>query len=40
MPETATYFPKIKDIEAASLKLKDVASVTPLIKNLQYSKKF
>lgn len=40
MPETATYFPKIKDIEAAALKLKDVASVTPLIKNLQYSKQF
>ncbi len=40
MPETATYFPKIKDIEAASLKLKDVASITPLIKNLQCSKQF
>lgn len=40
MLETATYFPKIKDIEAASLKLKDVASVTPLIKNIQCSKQF
>lgn len=40
MQETATYFPKIKDIEAASLKLKDIASVTPLIKNIQTSKKF
>lgn len=40
MPETATYFPKIKDIEVAALKLKDVASVTPLVKNLQCSIQF
>ena len=35
-----TYFPSIKSIEAASQNLSDVASVTPLMPNLQYSKKF
>ncbi|MCI2228708.1 threonine ammonia-lyase IlvA [Polaribacter sp. MSW13] len=39
--ETETiYFPSIKNIKAASLRLKDVASVTPLTLNLQNSKKF
>ncbi len=34
------YNPTIESIEAASLRLKGVASVTPLIQNLQYSKQF
>lgn len=40
MQTRTTYYPSLKAIEAASLKLKDVASVTPLIENFQYSKKF
>jgi len=40
MQKSVTYYPKIKDIELAALNLKDVATVTPLIKNLQYSKQF
>jgi threonine dehydratase len=34
-----TYFPSLKSIEAASHNLRDVASVTPLMVNIQYSKK-
>ena len=37
---TITYKPTLKAIEAAALKLQGIASVTPLIKNAQYSKKF
>ncbi|GGK11812.1 L-threonine dehydratase [Yeosuana aromativorans] len=40
MQTKTTYYPSLKAIEAASLKLKDVASITPLIENFQYSKKF
>ncbi len=40
MQTTITYFPSIKAIEAASLKLKGIASITPLMLNLQYSNKF
>ncbi|MCH3881449.1 MULTISPECIES: threonine ammonia-lyase IlvA [Tenacibaculum] len=40
METKTTFFPSIKNIEAASLKLKDVASITPLTQNLQNSKKF
>jgi len=40
MQTTTTYYPSIKAIEAAAQKLKGVASKTPLIANLQYSKKF
>ncbi len=40
METKTTFFPSLKNIEAASLKLKDVASKTPLTKNLQNSKKF
>lgn len=39
MQTKTTYFPSIKDIEAASQNLRDVASVTPLTPNLNYSKK-
>ena len=38
--KTITYFPTLKAVEAAALKLKAVALVTPLSENLQYSKKF
>ncbi len=40
MQTTLTYFPAISAIKAAALKLKDVAIVTPLIHNRQYSKNF
>lgn len=40
MHTTTTYFPTVESIEAAALKLKDVSSVTPLMKNVRYSKKF
>ena len=40
METKTTYFPSIKSIEAASQNLRDVASVTPLMANIQYSKKF
>lgn len=40
METKTTYFPSIKSIEAASQNLRNVASVTPLITNFQYSKKF
>tara|TARA_B100000780_G_scaffold192434_1_gene135565 strand:+ start:43 stop:1305 length:1263 start_codon:yes stop_codon:yes gene_type:complete len=34
------YIPSLDDVKAASINLKGVASVTPLNKNFQYSKKF
>ncbi|GAB5565568.1 MAG: threonine ammonia-lyase IlvA [Winogradskyella sp.] len=37
---TTTYKPTLKAVEAAAEKLKGIASVTPLMKNVQYSKKF
>jgi threonine dehydratase len=37
---TTTYKPTLKAVEAAAAKLKGIASVTPLIKNAQYSKQF
>jgi threonine dehydratase len=37
---TTTYKPTLKAVEAAAEKLKGIASVTPLIKNAQYSKQF
>ena len=40
MQTTTTYFPTVKDIEQAALRLQGVASVTPLIRNAQYSKRF
>ncbi len=40
MKVNTTYFPSIKAIEAASENLKDVALVTPLMANLQYSKRY
>jgi len=40
METTTTYFPTIEAIQKAAENLKEVASVTPLILNLQYSKTF
>ncbi|WP_044402711.1 threonine ammonia-lyase IlvA [Lacinutrix sp. Hel_I_90] len=40
MEVQTTYFPTQEAIEAAAKKLKGVASITPLTKNLQYSKAF
>jgi threonine dehydratase len=40
MQTTTTYFPSLQSIEAASKKLKKVASLTPLSKNIRYSKQF
>jgi len=40
MDVKTTYFPTLKAIETAAKNLKGVASVTPLTKNLQYSKQF
>jgi threonine dehydratase len=40
METKTTYFPNIKSIEAASQNLRDVALITPLMSNIQYSKKF
>jgi threonine dehydratase len=37
---TTTYRPTLKAIEAAAEKLKGIASVTPLMKNVRYSKQF
>jgi len=37
---TTTYKPTLQAVEDAAAKLKGVASVTPLIKNSQYSKQF
>ena len=40
MEMKTTYRPEIKSVEAAANRLKGIASLTPLIKNVQYSKKF
>ena len=40
MHTTLTYFPTLQAIEAAALKLKGVASVTPLNRNTRFSKDF
>ncbi len=40
MHTTTTYFPSLKDVEAASEKLKEVVSLTPLSKNERYSNQF
>ena len=40
MHTTLTYFPTVQAIEAAALKLKGVASVTPLNRNTRFSKDF
>jgi len=37
---TSTYYPTLQNIEAASERLKGIASVTPLMPNLRYSKQF
>ena len=40
MQTTLTYFPTLQAIEAAALKLKGVASITPLNRNTRFSKNF
>ena len=35
-----SYFPTLANVEAAAENLKDIVSFTPLMKNLQYSKRF
>ena len=40
MELTSVYIPKLENIRAASSKLEDVASLTPLSQNFQYSNKF
>lgn len=40
MQVQTTYFPTLEEVEAAALNLKGVASVTPLMGNLQYSRQF
>lgn len=40
METTTIYYPSIEAIKSAADKLKGIASKTPLISNLQYSKKF
>ena len=38
--KTTTYYPKLEDIKEAVTALKDVVTVTPLLPNSNYSKKF
>ena len=40
MQTLTTYFPSLYDVNGAAKKLKNVASVTPLVQNMQYSKQF
>lgn len=40
METTTLYYPNIEAVETAASKLRGIASKTPLISNLQYSKKF
>ena len=40
MQTQTTYFPKLKAVEAAAEKLRDVAAVTPLTSSFRYSKEF
>ncbi|NQX86585.1 MAG: hypothetical protein HRT67_11905 [Flavobacteriaceae bacterium] len=40
MKALATYFLSLHDVNEAAQKFKHVASVTPLVQNMQYSKKF
>lgn len=40
METTTLYYPSLKSVETAAALLKEVASVTPLMSNFQYSKKF
>ena len=40
MHKEKAYYPTLQAVEAAALKLKEVASVTPLLSNLNYSKKY
>lgn len=38
--ESKTYYPSLKSVQAAAERLKSVAVLTPLVKNMQYSKQF
>jgi len=38
--QTITYYPKLEDIKSAVTTLKEVVTVTPLSKNINYSRKF
>ncbi|MBP1838275.1 threonine ammonia-lyase IlvA [Formosa algae] len=38
--ENKTYFPSLKAVQAAAERLKSVAVLTPLVQNLQYSKRY
>ena len=40
MDVKTTYIPELKNVEAAAERLRSVATVTPLVKNIQYSKRF
>jgi len=40
MQTLTTYFPSLHDVNGAAKKLKNVASITPLVQNMQYSKQF
>jgi len=40
MQTTSVYFPSLKSVEAASERLKEVVSLTPLSKNIRYSNQF
>jgi len=37
---TTTYYPSLQDVEVATERLKGIASVTPLMTNVRYSKQF
>ncbi|WP_435136826.1 threonine ammonia-lyase IlvA [Formosa sp. A9] len=38
--DSTTYYPSLKAVQAAAERLKSVAVLTPLVQNLQYSKRF
>ncbi|HKK11270.1 MAG TPA: threonine ammonia-lyase IlvA [Flavobacteriaceae bacterium] len=40
MEATTTYYPSLQNVEAAAERLKGIASVTPLMANVRYSKQF
>ena len=40
MQTTSVYFPSLKNVEAASERLREVVSLTPLSKNIRYSNHF
>ena len=38
--KTTTYYPRLEDVKKAVTTLKDVVTVTPLLNNNNYSRKF